>query len=84
MPKCLTRHQKNLSLTLLLTQQHAFVGYRADDCANTSNPGGIDVPGRAASMQNPAFHNERFWIDSQFRGRGFMPGGGHQAAAPSL
>ncbi len=73
----------NLPMTLLFEQQHVFAGNLADDHANTSNPGGIDVFGRAVSTENPVFHTERFWIDSLFSGRVFVPGGGLQAAGPS-
>jgi hypothetical protein len=45
MPKCLRRHHKNLSMTLLLEPQPVFAGNLADDCANTSNPGGIECWG---------------------------------------
>ena len=62
------RYQKNLSMTLLFEQQQIFDGQLIDDRANTSNPGGTDVFGRAASTENPAFHIERFWIDYLFPG----------------
>ena len=62
------RYQKNLSMTLLFEQQQIFDGNLIDDRANTSNPGGTDVFGRAASTENPGFHVERFWIDYLFPG----------------
>ena len=62
------RYQKNLSMTLLFEQQQIFDGQLIDDRANTSNPGGTDVFGRAASTENPGFHVERFWIDYLFPG----------------
>ena len=35
---------------------------------NTSNPGGTDVFGRAASTENPGFRVERFWSRYRFNG----------------
>jgi hypothetical protein len=60
------RYQKNLSTTLLFEHQQVFDGNLIDDRANTSNPGGTDVFGRAPSTENPGFHIERFWIDYLF------------------
>ncbi len=62
------RYQKNLSMHLLFEHQAVFDGSLIDDRANTSNPGGTDVFGRAAATENPAFHIERYWIDYQFAG----------------
>jgi hypothetical protein len=62
------QYQKNLSLTLLFEHQQVFDGNLVDDRANTGNPGGTDVFGRAASTENPGFHIERFWIDYLFPG----------------
>jgi hypothetical protein len=62
------RYQKNLMFYLLFEHQQVFDGNLVDDRANTSNPGGIDVFGRAASTENPAFHVERYWIDYKFSG----------------
>jgi len=60
------RYQKNLFMTLLFEHQQVFDGNLIDDRANTSNPGGTDVFGRATSTENPGFHIERFWIDYLF------------------
>ena len=62
------RYQKNLTLYLLFEHQQIFDGQLIDDRANTTNPGGTDVFGRAASTENQAFHVERFWIDYKFAG----------------
>lgn len=62
------RYQKNLQLYLLFEHQQVFDGNLIDDRSNTSNPGGTDVFGRAASTENPAFHVERYWIDYKFAG----------------
>lgn len=62
------RYQKSLHLFLLFEHQSVFDGNLIDDRSNTSNPGGTDVFGRAASTENPGFHIERYWIDYKFAG----------------
>lgn len=65
------RYQKNLHLMVLFEHQSVFDGNLIDDRSNTSNPGGTDVFGRAASTENPGFHIERYWIDYKFPGTPF-------------
>ena len=62
------RYQKNLTFQLLFENQSVFDGNLIDDRANTSNPGGTDVFGRAASTENPGFRVERFWTRYRFEG----------------
>lgn len=62
------RYQKNLHMQVLFEHQSVFDGNLIDDRSNTSNPGGTDVFGRAASTENPGFHIERYWIDYKFAG----------------
>jgi hypothetical protein len=62
------RYQKNLLVYLLFEHQQVFDGNLIDDRSNSTNPGGTDVFGRAASTENPGFHVERYWIDYQFPG----------------
>jgi hypothetical protein len=62
------RYQKNLTFQLLFENQSVFDGNLIDDRANTSNPGGTDVFGRAASTENPGFRVERFWARYRFEG----------------
>ena len=62
------RYQKNLTFQLLFENQQVFDGNLIDDRANTSNPGGTDVFGRAASTENPGFRVERFWVRYNFPG----------------
>ena len=62
------RYQKNLTFQLLFENQSVFDGNLIDDRSNTSNPGGTDVFGRAASTENPGFRVERFWTRYQFPG----------------
>ena len=62
------KYQKNLHFYLLFEHQQVFDGNLIDDRANTSNPGGTDVFGRAASTENPGFRVERFWTRYRFEG----------------
>ena len=62
------RYQKNLTMYLLFEHQQVFDGNLIDDRSNSTNPGGTDVFGRAASTENPGFHIERYWIDYKFAG----------------
>ena len=62
------RFQKNLTFQLLFENQFVFDGNLIDDRSNTSNPGGTDVFGRAASTENPGFRVERFWVRYRFEG----------------
>lgn len=62
------RYQKSLQMQVLFEHQQVFDGNLIDDRSNTSNPGGNDVFGRAASTENPGFHIERYWIDYKFPG----------------
>ena len=62
------QYQKNLTFQLLFENQSVFDGNLIDDRANTSNPGGTDVFGRAASTENPGFRVERFWTRYRFEG----------------
>jgi hypothetical protein len=62
------QYQKNLTFQLLFENQSVFDGNLIDDRANTSNPGGTDVFGRAASTENPGFRVERFWTRYKFPG----------------
>ena len=62
------RYQKNLTFQLLFENQQVFDGNLIDDRANTTNPGGTDVFGRATSTENPGFRVERFWTRYRFEG----------------
>src|SRR6267142_808587 len=63
--------RKTLILYLLFEHQQIFDGNTIDDRSNSTNPGGTDVFGRAASTENPGFHIERYWIDYKFAGTPF-------------
>ncbi len=53
----------------LLFEHRQFVdGNLIDDRANSTNPGGTDVFGRAAGTENPRFATERYWIRYKFPG----------------
>lgn len=62
------RYQKSLTFHLLFENQSVFDGNLIDDRSNTSNPGGTDVFGRAASTENPGFRVERYYIRYVFPG----------------
>ena len=62
------KYRKNFHFYLLFENQSVFDGSLIDDRANTSNPGGTDVFGRAASTENPGFRVERFWSRYRFNG----------------
>src|SRR5882724_8580248 len=62
------KYQKNLTMYLLFEHQQIFDGNTIDDRSNSTNPGGTDVFGRAATSENPGFHVERYWIDYKFAG----------------
>src|SRR5574341_2337850 len=62
------RYQKSLTFQLMFENQSVFDGNLIDDRSNTSNPGGTDVFGRAASTENPGFRVERYWIRYKFPG----------------
>jgi len=62
------RYRKNFTFQLLFENQSVFDGNLVDDRSNTSNPGGTDVFGRAASTENPGFRVERFWARYKFEG----------------
>jgi hypothetical protein len=63
------RYQKNLEMYLLFEHRSQVDGNLIDDRSNSTNPGGTDVFGRAASTENPGFHTERYWIRYKFPGR---------------
>ena len=62
------KYRKNFHFYLLFENQQVFDGNLIDDRANTINPGGTDVFGRAASTENPGFRVERFWSRYRFEG----------------
>lgn len=51
---------------MLFEHQSVLDGNLIDDRSNTSNPGGTDVFGRAASTENPGFRTERYYIRYKF------------------
>ena len=53
------RYQKNLEFYLLFEHRAIVDGNLIDDRANSTNPGGTDVFGRAPATENSGFHTER-------------------------
>src|SRR3989441_7632037 len=62
------RYQKNLEMYLLFEHRQIVDGNLIDDRANSTNPGGTDVFGRASAGETPGFHTERYWIRYKFPG----------------
>jgi hypothetical protein len=62
------RYQKNLELQLVLEQRTNLDGNTTDDRMNSTNPGGTDIFGRAASTENKGFFCVFCWLDYKFEG----------------
>src|SRR5437764_4095289 len=62
------KYQKSLTLHLTGEQRINLDGNQTDDRSNSSNPGGTDVFGRAASTENAGYHMKFAWIDYKFQG----------------
>ena len=62
------RYQKNTELQLVLEQRTQLDGNTSDDRFNSTNPGGTDIFGRAASTENKGFFCKYCWLDYKFEG----------------
>jgi hypothetical protein len=62
------RYQKSLELQLVLEQRTNLDGNTTDDRMNSTNPGGTDIFGRAASTENKGFYCKFCWLDYKFEG----------------
>jgi hypothetical protein len=62
------KYQKSLTLHLTGEQRVQLDGNTVDDRSNSTNPGGVDVFGRAASTENPGYHFKYAYIDYKFQG----------------
>src|SRR5919205_2092672 len=62
------RYQKSTELQLVLEQRTNLDGNTSDDRFNSSNPGGTDIFGRAASTENKGFYCKYCWLDYKFEG----------------
>jgi hypothetical protein len=62
------RYQKNLELQIVLEQRTNLDGNTTDDRMNSTNPGGTDIFGRAASTENKGFYCKYCWLDYKFEG----------------
>src|SRR3989440_7300953 len=62
------KYQKSLTLHLTGEQRVQLDGNTTDDRSNSSNPGGVDVFGRAASTENAGYHFKYAYIDYKFIG----------------
>jgi len=62
------RYQKSTEVQLVLEQRTNLDGNTTDDRMNSTNPGGTDVFGRAASTENKGFSCRYCWLDYKFEG----------------
>src|SRR5262244_2301506 len=62
------RYQKSTEVQLVLQQVTTLDGNTVDDRFNSSNPGGTDIFGRAASTENKGFFCVYCWLDYKFEG----------------
>jgi hypothetical protein len=62
------RYQKSTEVQLVLEQRTNLDGNTSDDRFNSTNPGGTDIFGRAASTENKGFYCKYCWLDYKFEG----------------
>src|SRR2546427_4952965 len=62
------RYQKSTEVQLVLEQRTNLDGNTTDDRFNSTNPGGTDLFGRAASTENKGFSCRYCWLDYKFEG----------------
>src|SRR5713101_553508 len=62
------RYQKSTEVQLVLEQRTNLDGNTVDDRMNSTNPGGTDIFGRAASTENKGFFCVYCWLDYKFEG----------------
>src|SRR5256885_3102292 len=62
------RYQKSTEVQLVLEQRTNLDGNTTDDRFNSTNPGGTDIFGRAASTENKGFFCVFCWLDYKFEG----------------
>src|ERR671927_456389 len=60
------RYQKSTEVQLVLEQRTQLDGNTSDDRFNSTNPGGTDIFGRAASTENKGFYCKFCWLDYRF------------------
>jgi hypothetical protein len=62
------RYQKSTELQIVMEQRTTLDGNTSDDRFNSSNPGGTDIFGRAASTENKGYYCKYCWLDYKFEG----------------
>src|SRR5215468_5284187 len=62
------RYQKNTEVQIVMEQLTNLDGNTTDDRFNSTNPGGTDIFGRAASTENKGFFCVYCWLDYKFEG----------------
>src|SRR5712692_6940998 len=62
------RYQKSTEVQIVPQQRTNLDGNTVDDRMNSTNPGGTDIFGRAASTENKGFFCVYCWLDYKFEG----------------
>ena len=62
------RYQKSTEVQIVMEQRTHLDGNTSDDRFNSTNPGGTDIFGRAASTENKGFYCKYCWLDYKFEG----------------
>src|SRR5262245_9764874 len=62
------RYLKSTEVQIVLEQRTTLDGNTSDDRFNSTNPGGTDIFGRAASTENKGFFCVYCWLDYKFEG----------------
>src|SRR5207302_421550 len=60
------RYQKSTEVQIVLEQRTNLDGNTSDDRFNSTNPGGTDIFGRAASTENKGSYCKYCWLDHKF------------------
>jgi hypothetical protein len=62
------RYQKSTEVQIVMEQRTNLDGNTTDDRMNSTNPGGTDIFGRAASTENKGYSCRYCWLDYKFEG----------------
>jgi hypothetical protein len=62
------RYQKSTEVQIVMEQRTNLDGNTVDDRMNSTNPGGTDIFGRAASTENKGYRCVYCWLDYKFEG----------------
>src|SRR5215468_10699667 len=62
------RYQKSTEVQIVLEQRTNLDGNTSDDRMNSTNPGGTDIFGRAATTENKGYSCRYCWLEYKFEG----------------